>query len=92
MCALSLPILGGSAMAKPPSKYAAQRTLVLETLKLSPKTSYAFNKFMQQVLAPPAPLPRCMACGAPGPAICPSCHRFHDYAAEVEQRRFFGGA
>lgn len=31
-------------MAKPPSKYAAQRNLVLETLKLSPKTTYDLRR------------------------------------------------
>ena len=52
----------------------------------------AFNSFMRQVLTPTPPLPRCMACGAPGPAICAPCQRVSDYAAEIEQRRFFGGA
>ena len=36
---------------------------------------------------PPLLLPRCVGCGAPGPAICPACQRFHDHAVEVEQRR-----
>lgn len=31
-------------MAKPPSKYAAQSNLVLETLKLSPKTTYDLRR------------------------------------------------
>lgn len=50
----------------------------------------AFNRFMQRVLTPTPPLHRCMACGAPGPAICPTCQRVHDYATEVEQRRSGG--
>ena len=45
--------------------------------------STPFKSFMQRLLA----LPRCMACGAPGPAICPACQRHHEYALEVEQRR-----
>ena len=52
--------------------------------------SYAFNRFMRQVLTPTPPLPRCVGCGAPGPAICPACQRVHDYAVEVEQRRSVG--
>lgn len=53
---------------------------------------HAFEKFMQRVLSQPVQLPRCMACGAPGPAICPACQRHHDYAMEVEQRQKMQGA
>lgn len=49
--------------------------------------SYAFNRFMRQVLTPSAPLLRCMGCGKPGPSVCPACQRIHDYVREVEQRR-----
>jgi hypothetical protein len=48
---------------------------------------HAFEKFMRRVLNQPVQVPRCKACGAPGPAICAPCQRFSDYAGEVEQRR-----
>lgn len=47
----------------------------------------AFENFMRRVLNQPVQVPRCKACGAPGPAICTACQRVHDYAVEVEQRR-----
>jgi hypothetical protein len=50
----------------------------------------AFNHFMQRVLTPTPPLSRCVACGKPGPAVCPSCQRIHDYVREVEQRQSSG--
>jgi hypothetical protein len=50
----------------------------------------AFNRFMQRVLTPTPPLPSCVACGKPGPAVCLGCKRIRDYVLEVEQRRSVG--
>jgi hypothetical protein len=50
----------------------------------------AFNRFIRQVLTPTPPMSRCVACGKPGPAVCPGCERSHDYVREVEQRRSVG--
>lgn len=50
-------------MVKPSSKYAAQRSLVLETLKLSPKTTYDLRRM--GIFQPPTRIFELKAMGYP---------------------------
>jgi hypothetical protein len=49
----------------------------------------AFNRFMRQVLTPTPS--RCVACGKPGPAVCPGYQGIDDYVLEVERRSVGSG-